>query len=300
MSDLLLNEPPVLVQPSLVRRLGMVEAAIVQQLHYWSARATIVHEGERYVYKTYQDWSDEIGITSKQARGALDRLRASGVVVGVQNPTDSRDRTLWWRIDHAVLNGGDTDPGARSAPEGSSALGLPPAADRTAPQGSSTRASRSRTETTSETTGRERAPASRLKFNGKALADDVAAPALAALVGWNERTGQTNKPTKASGKLTDAMSRIVGAMLDYPEVRTLWPVMIDRALTRPWWDGEPTTGVVFGGKAVEGAIQQARAPIAAKAGGLAGNVHPIRRGSSWTAADVLAIGAQMEREAQER
>jgi hypothetical protein len=113
---LLLDESPVFVQPSLVRRLGLLEAAIVQQLHYWSQRATRTHEGHVYVYKTYQDWSDEIGVSAKAARGAMDRLRKEGVVVGIQNPTDARDRTLWWRIDHDVL-----ESGAPNAPEGSSA-----------------------------------------------------------------------------------------------------------------------------------------------------------------------------------
>jgi hypothetical protein len=142
---LLLDEPPVLVQPSLVRRLGLLEAAIVQQLHYWSARATRSHDGHAYVYKTYQDWSAEIGVSAKQARGALDRLRKDGVAVAIQNPTDPRDRTLWWRIDHAVLeSGGPSAPTGRSP---SDEEGVP-----SAPAGSSNAgASEGRTETTSET-----------------------------------------------------------------------------------------------------------------------------------------------------
>jgi hypothetical protein len=98
-------------------------------------------------------------------------------------------------------------------------------------------------------------------FRARRVPDDVSSAALAALAEWNDRTGQRNRPTKANGsKLTDACSRIVGAMLDYPEVVTLWPRMIDAAFTRPWWSGEPTTGVVFGAKVVEGVIQQAQAP----------------------------------------
>jgi hypothetical protein len=152
MSDLLLNEPPLIVFPSLVRRLGLVEAALVQQLHYWSQRATRTHDGFVWVYKTYQDWSDEIGVSAKAARGALDRLRRDGLVVAIQNPTDLRDRTLWWRVDHDVLEsgapsdpgGGQTDPGgAPAAPAGSS--------NARAPQCSA--------ETTSESTAEKRASA---------------------------------------------------------------------------------------------------------------------------------------------
>lgn len=114
MSDLLLNERPLVIQPSLVRRLGIAEAALVQQLHYWSARATHTHDGHTWVYKTYADWSGEIGLSTKACRGALDKLRRAGFVIAVENPTDSRDHTLWWRIDYAVL-----EEGSPSAPQGS-------------------------------------------------------------------------------------------------------------------------------------------------------------------------------------
>lgn len=139
MTELLLDERPLVIQPSLVQRLGIAEAAIVQQLHYWAQRATNVHDGYRWVYKTYADWSDEIGLSTKAIRGALDRLRRGGIVVGIESPIDSRDRTIWWRIDYEIL---DPDPGSPSAPEGSpSARG-----------GSSRAGVPSSTETTSETT----------------------------------------------------------------------------------------------------------------------------------------------------
>jgi hypothetical protein len=146
--QLLLDEPPVALLPSLVRRLGLLEAAIAQQLHYWLQRATQVHGDERWVYKTYQDWSDEIGVTPKAARGALNKLRRDGVVIAIQSPRDARDRTLWWRIDYARFNALD-DPVTPSAPEGSPAAVVSTPAD---PDGRSTRASRCRTENTTETT----------------------------------------------------------------------------------------------------------------------------------------------------
>lgn len=125
-SKLLLDEQLLCYQPALVRRLGLTEAAIVQQLHYWAQRSTNVHDGHRWVYKTYSDWSDEIGISSKAVRGALDRLRAREIVIAEQSPVNPLDRTLWWRIDHSKLN---DEPGSPSDPEGSPS----------APEGTSTR-----------------------------------------------------------------------------------------------------------------------------------------------------------------
>ncbi len=149
MSGLLLDERLLCYQPALVRRIGLAEAAIVQQLHYWAQRSTHTHDGERYVYKTYGEWSDEIGISAKAVRGACDRLRRDGILVAIQSPLDSRDRTLWWRIDYAALDGDGS--GAPSAPTGRP--------DATA--GSSHARDRGGTESTSESTTAERARASK-------------------------------------------------------------------------------------------------------------------------------------------
>lgn len=101
-----------------------------------------------------------------------------------------------------------------------------------------------------------------LRFNGKPVPAGLATDALAALAYFNERTGQALKPTTASGRLTDGMSRIIGAMAEYPEVRIVWKRMIDHNLMAPWWQGEPTPNVIFGKGAVQQSIQKAhRRPV---------------------------------------
>lgn len=117
MSKLLLDESPLVVQRSLVRRFGPAEAIIIQQLHYWAQKSTNIHDGQRWVWKTYSEWSDETGMSGKAARGALDKLRKAKVVEAIESPLDARDRTLWWRIDYTVVD----DQGSPSAREGSPA-----------------------------------------------------------------------------------------------------------------------------------------------------------------------------------
>jgi hypothetical protein len=204
--SLLLDESPVFVQPSLVRRLGLLEAAIVQQLHYWSQRATRSHEEHVYVYKTYQDWSDEIGVSAKAARGAMDRLRKDGVVVGIQNPTDLRDRTLWWRIDHEVL-----DRGARSAPEG---ISTPPrGGSPAAPEGTSNAgASQRGTSTTSETTQRARAR-NRPTVDPDALPDDFPPGMLSVL---EETMASLMRAAESRGAPMPARAAVARAMVKRP------------------------------------------------------------------------------------
>jgi hypothetical protein len=111
---------------------------------------------------------------------------------------------------------------------------------------------------------RGRAREGGLKVRGRKVPQAVAAASTLALDGWNTRTGQTLRPLKGSGKPSEALSRIVGAMTDFPEVVELWPRMMDAALSAPWWtDEQPGTGVVFGPNVVERYIQQAQAPIPA-------------------------------------
>lgn len=146
MSALLLDEPLLCYQPALVRRIGLAEAAIVQQLHFWLRLSTNIHEGERYVYKTYDEWSAEIGISARAVRGACDRLRKAGVLVAIQSPLEPHDRTLWWRIDHDTIEPG----GGSKCPSGQI---------RDDATGSSRAGDRGRTETTAEMRKKEDARA---------------------------------------------------------------------------------------------------------------------------------------------
>jgi hypothetical protein len=104
---LLHDEKSVVIQPEIVRRLGnLSDAAVLQQLNYWMSAAKVEHEGRKWVYKSYENWSTEIGITPHQVRRAMDRLVDRGVV-SVCNP---KGRTNHYAInyDHPILDGADS------------------------------------------------------------------------------------------------------------------------------------------------------------------------------------------------
>jgi hypothetical protein len=101
---LLHDEPSIVLQPEMVRRLGnLTDAAVLQQLNYWMPRAKVEHEGRRWVYKTYDNWGKEIGISGQQVRRAIERLEALGVVVSCT----PRGRTKHYAInyEHDMLDG---------------------------------------------------------------------------------------------------------------------------------------------------------------------------------------------------
>lgn len=59
MSNLLINEPPLQVLPSLAKAIGLNEALLLQQVHYWLRHAKVEHDGKMWIYKTYEEWQKQ-------------------------------------------------------------------------------------------------------------------------------------------------------------------------------------------------------------------------------------------------
>lgn len=59
MSNLLINEPPLQVLPSLARVIGLNEAIMLQQVHYWLHHARVKHDGYMWIYKTLDQWHEQ-------------------------------------------------------------------------------------------------------------------------------------------------------------------------------------------------------------------------------------------------
>lgn len=59
MSKFLINEPPLQVLPSLAKEIGLNEAIVLQQVHYWLNHAKVEHEGKMWIYKSYDKWREQ-------------------------------------------------------------------------------------------------------------------------------------------------------------------------------------------------------------------------------------------------
>ncbi|MCA1572682.1 MAG: hypothetical protein LC798_20780 [Chloroflexi bacterium] len=265
MTALLLDERPLVIQPSLVRRVGIAEAAILQQLHYWSQRSTSIHDGERWVYKTYADWADEIGVTAKVVRAALDKLRRLEIVVAIQSPVDPRDNTRWWRIDHAVLyDDPDPDPtppeeGRPSAPQGRppAPQGRPPA-----PQGSSYARVPDvvhRLQTESKEARAPKSPSQPpVSYGGKRVPKATANLAAELLEEFNRVARRDLGALDGQGRASGALKQIVGALIARPDVdRDRWLKAVRNTVASPpsfVKDRPLQLGDIFGERAAEHAL----------------------------------------------
>lgn len=93
---------------------------------------------------------------------------------------------------------------------------------------------------------------------GKRVAPSLVADAVRALEHFSQASGVETRPTKATGRPTEALTMVCRAMRDHPAARTVWRRMIDCALADPWWEGDAHVGVVFSPKVVERSIQRAK------------------------------------------
>ena len=82
-SKLLIDESPLLVQPSLAVAVGLNEAMFLQQLHYWlNPRLNKNHfEGRLWVHNTYEQWQKQFPFWGeKTIRRAILSLEKIGVL----------------------------------------------------------------------------------------------------------------------------------------------------------------------------------------------------------------------------
>lgn len=102
---LLLDEHPILIQPSLAKAIGLNEAIILQQLHYWVQKSTNVRDGRAWCYNTTKDWAAQFPFWSEDTiKRTMRGLREQGIVVTANYNQMAIDRTLWYSIDYEALD----------------------------------------------------------------------------------------------------------------------------------------------------------------------------------------------------
>ena len=110
MSKLLINEPPLQVLPSLAERIGLNEAIVLQQVHYWLENNKKSNRNKRigryWAYNTYEGWREQFPFWSVETvKRILKSLERQGIVIIGNFNKSPFDRTKWYSIDYEVLEG---------------------------------------------------------------------------------------------------------------------------------------------------------------------------------------------------
>ena len=101
---LLLNEPSFTLQTTLVMEVGLNEAFLLQHLHYRSLISKNKRDGYTWVYKTYEDWKEEIPFWSlNKIRRTIYNLESQGYLISNSSYNKMKiDRTKWYRVDYTM------------------------------------------------------------------------------------------------------------------------------------------------------------------------------------------------------
>ena len=105
MSRLLINEPPLQVLPSLAKEIGLNEAMMLQQMHYWLLKSANEFTGVKWFYKTLEEWQTEFpfwsAMTIRRTLGSLEKQK----IIKIGNFNKKKfDKTKWYTIDYQRVN----------------------------------------------------------------------------------------------------------------------------------------------------------------------------------------------------
>jgi hypothetical protein len=105
-SKLIINEHPLLVLPSLATAIGLNEAIILQQIHYWldpRVNKNIIN-GVSWVYNTYNQWAKQFPFWSEiTIRRTIRSLEKEGLLISRYCNDKSFNKQKWYTIDYSVL-----------------------------------------------------------------------------------------------------------------------------------------------------------------------------------------------------
>lgn len=107
MSNLLLDERPLIVLPSLAAMLNSLdEAVILQQIHYWIEKRQNYREGRYWVYNSMENWMQQFPWI--KSRTTLTRyfnnLEKKGLLITGNFNKAGFDKTKWYTIDYSALS----------------------------------------------------------------------------------------------------------------------------------------------------------------------------------------------------
>lgn len=104
MSKLLLKEYPLILLPSLAAKIGINQAIILQQLHYWLLTSSHEIEGKKWIYNTYKDWQLQFPFwCEKTIARTIRSLEEQGYLLSANFNSLKQDKTKWYTIDYEKL-----------------------------------------------------------------------------------------------------------------------------------------------------------------------------------------------------
>lgn len=102
---MLLDEKPLIILPSLAVVIGLNEAIVIQQLHYWLKSSKNYVDGLKWVYNTIQEWEKQFPFWNERTiRRIFKNLETKNLVITANHNKYKLDRTKWYTINYSELD----------------------------------------------------------------------------------------------------------------------------------------------------------------------------------------------------
>jgi hypothetical protein len=120
MSKLVIKDYPLVVLPSLAAKIGLNEAIILQQIHYWldkKVNHNIIND-VHWVYNTYAQWAEQLMFWSEvTVRRTIRSLEKKGLIMSGNFNKDRFSKKKWYTINYEALHQIDTSLTPRNIPK---------------------------------------------------------------------------------------------------------------------------------------------------------------------------------------
>ena len=131
MGILLFDEQPIVIDRKLAKAIGLKEAIVVQQIHYWvvtnQKAGRNFRDGRYWTYNSYPKWTEELGLwCERTVKSIFSSLEKSGILISGNYNKSGMDQTKWYTIDYEVLSRAcGESPSGKSCPMDSANLARP-------------------------------------------------------------------------------------------------------------------------------------------------------------------------------
>lgn len=101
--SLLFTSRPLVVNPELAVRIGLNEAILLQQVHYWLNETTsgVEQDGRRWIYNSLEKWCVQFPFLSASTiKRGFASLKSKGLIEIEQLSEDPRDKTNFYSINY--------------------------------------------------------------------------------------------------------------------------------------------------------------------------------------------------------
>ncbi|EGD51598.1 hypothetical protein TheetDRAFT_1558 [Thermoanaerobacter ethanolicus JW 200] len=109
-SKLLFEENPIVVDKTLAKVIGLNEAIVLQQVHYWlvynSRNQINFIDGRYWTYNSIKEWHEQYFDfwSYDTVKRTFQKLEKMGLLISAKFNDDKLDQTKWYTIDYEKLN----------------------------------------------------------------------------------------------------------------------------------------------------------------------------------------------------